>query len=128
MYMNADMRKKRVEILNKIDALTPKCNCVTATESENCSNCKEIQKYRKSLMGLVRKRRKVNASIDIEPVKSSNLPLTKAEYLKLKRDGKSDKEIAAMLKVSAGTIQNWKRLNNIKTERLKRKVYKKNVN
>lgn len=128
MYMNADMRKKRIEILNKIDALTLKCNCVTDTESENCSNCKEILKYRNSLLELVMKRRKINASIDVAPVKSSTLPLTKAKYLKLKRDGKSDKEIAAMLNVSAGTIQNWKRLKGIKTERLKRKVYKKNVN
>lgn len=37
-----DIRKKRIEILKKIDALTPKCDCVSAEDSKDCSNCKQI--------------------------------------------------------------------------------------
>ncbi|MDM5231461.1 hypothetical protein [Lysinibacillus pakistanensis] len=111
--MNAEMLEKRREILKQIDALLPKCDCVTAVESESCSNCKKIAKYGQKLLRLINKRTKLNSSIDIARVKSSELPLTKAKYLGLKKEGKIDEKIAEMLNVSSGALQNWKRSNGI---------------
>lgn len=111
--MNADMLDKRVAILKKVDALTNKCNCETAKEMEKCSNCKQLTKYGHELLALVNSRIRLNASIDRVPISSSRLPLTKAQYLKLKQAGKTDRYIADMLGASCGALQNWKKLNNV---------------
>ena len=54
--MDIQMRKKRIEILKKIDALTSKCKCQSAEDTENCSNCKEIKKLGKEIEKLSRPR------------------------------------------------------------------------
>jgi len=122
--MNAEMLEKRREILQKINVLMDKCQCQTAMESNNCSNCKQIAKHGQRLLRLVNKR---NTMIldrdDYAPYKSSKLPLTKEKYIALKNASKSDQEIAMMFNVAPGTIKNWKKLNNIKTERLKGRRY-----
>ncbi|GAB0170529.1 helix-turn-helix domain-containing protein [Lysinibacillus sp. CTST325] len=128
--MNANMLDKRVEILKQIDALLPKCNCMSASEFNNCSNCKEIAVHGQKLLKLVNKRQS-NKIIDLDDlvlVKSSKVELTKQQYLKLKRESKTDKEIAAICNVSPGTIQNWKKAQGIETKPTRRKRYKKNVN
>lgn len=107
------MLDKRVAILKKVDALTNKCNCETAKEMEKCSNCKQLTKYGHELLALVNSRIRLNASIDRVPISSSRLPLTKAQYLKLKQAGKTDRYIADMLGASCGALQNWKKLNNV---------------
>lgn len=56
MYMNADVRKKRIEVLKKIDVLTPKCKCQAAEDAENCSNCKLIKLLGQELKELLRPR------------------------------------------------------------------------
>ncbi|MFJ8102816.1 helix-turn-helix domain-containing protein [Lysinibacillus sp. NPDC096212] len=128
--MNADMLKKRIEILKKINVLSDKCNCQTAIEFQNCSNCKQIAKYGQRLLCLVNKRQ-ASKFLDLDdhaPVKNPMVQLTKQQYLKLKHENKNDKEIAAICNVSPGTIQNWKKAKGIEIERTKRKRYKKNVN
>lgn len=122
--MNAEMLEKRREILKQIDALLPKCNCETALESIKCPNCVEIAIHGQKLLSLVNKR---NTSIldneNYSPVKSSKLPLTKEKYIALKTANKTDEQIAMICNVAPGTIKNWKKLNNIKTERLKGRRY-----
>lgn len=124
--MNAKMLEKRIKILKQIDALLPKCDCLTAVESESCSNCIEIAFHGQKLLRLVNKR-KSNKIIDLDdvvPVKNSKVQLTKQQYLKFKSADKTDKEIAKMCGVSPGTIKNWKIANNIVTERVIRRSYK----
>ncbi|SCY99168.1 MULTISPECIES: hypothetical protein [unclassified Lysinibacillus] len=121
--MNADMLDKRVSILKKVDDLTNKCNCQAAIEYNHCPNCKQLRKYGDKLMKLLNKRTRMNTSVDIDPIRVSNIPLTKATYLDLKKERKSDSEIAGMLKVSPATIRKWKQLNRI-TVRLTRKGLK----
>lgn len=124
--MNAKMLEKRREILKKIDVLLPKCNCLSAMESELCSNCIEIAFHGQKLLRLVNKR-KSNKIIDLDdvvPVKNSKVQLTTQQYLKFKSADKTDKEIAEMCGVSPGTIKNWKIANNIVTERVIRRSYK----
>ncbi|MDM5245738.1 hypothetical protein [Lysinibacillus sp. G4S2] len=125
--MNAKMLEKRREIIKKIDALSSKCNCHTAIEFNSCPNCKEITKYGQLLLKLVNKR-KSNNIVELDdfiPVKNSKVQLTKQKYLKLKSADKTDKEIAEICGVSPGTIKNWKIANNIVTERVIRRSYKK---
>lgn len=123
--MNADMLKKRIEISKKINVLSYKCNCQTATEFNSCPNCKEITKYGQSLLKLVNERKSNNiVELDFIPVKNSKVQLTKQKYLKLKSADKTDKEIAEICGVSPGTIKNWKIVNNIVTERVIRRSYK----
>ncbi|MFJ7914459.1 MULTISPECIES: hypothetical protein [unclassified Lysinibacillus] len=124
--MNADMVEKRIKILKQIDVLLPKCDCLSAVESESCSNCIEIAFHGQKLLRLVNKR-KSNKFIDLDdvvPVKNSKVQLTKQQYLKFKSADKTDKEIAKMCGVSPGTIKNWKIANNIVTERVIRRSYK----
>lgn len=121
--MNGKMLEKRREILKKINVLSDKCNCQTATESNHCSNCKEIQKYGQKLLRLVNKRNTKILDENYAAIKSSNLPLTKEKYIELKSESKTDQQIAMMFNVTPGTIMNWKKLNNIKTERLKGRRY-----
>lgn len=121
--MDAKMLEKRIEIIKKIDALSSKCNCQSATEFRNCSNCKQIAKYGQKLLGLVNKRNTKILDENYAAIKSSNLPLTKEKYIELKRESKTDQQIAMMLNVTPGTIMNWKKLNKIKTERLKGRRY-----
>ncbi|MFJ7736416.1 hypothetical protein ACIQ2D_08730 [Lysinibacillus sp. NPDC097287] len=56
--MDIQMRKMRIEILDKIDALTPKCKCQSAEDAENCSNCKLINQLGQVLKELLRPRNK----------------------------------------------------------------------
>lgn len=122
--MNVEMLEKRIEILKKIDALLPNCDCQTALESIGCPNCVEIAIHGQKLLGLVNLR---NTSIldneNYSPVKSSKLALTKEKYLTLKKANKTDEQIAMICNVAPGTIRNWKKLNNIKTERMKGRRY-----
>lgn len=123
--MKSEMLKKRIEIIKKIDVLLSKCDCQTATEFQNCSNCKQIAKYGQKLLSLVNKRNTNILGMDYcLPVKNPKVQLTIQQYLKLKRAHKTDKEIAAICNVSPGTIQNWKKANNIEIERTSRKRLK----
>lgn len=123
--MNAKMRKKRIEIIKKIDVLLSKCDCQTASEFNNCPNCLEISMHGQKLLSLVNKRNTKIPDIDYcVPVKNSKVQLTKQKYLKLKSADKTDKEIAEICGVSPGTIKNWKIANNIVTERVIRRSYK----
>ncbi|MEB2279695.1 hypothetical protein LAV73_06730 [Lysinibacillus xylanilyticus] len=119
MKMNTKMLEKRIEILQKIDELLLKCDCVASFESESCSNCKEITDYGRKLLRLVNKRKaKMENS---KTLKKSKVTLTKEEYLALKNVNKTDKEIAKLCNVSLRTIKNWKRANNIVVERVNKK-------
>ncbi|WP_349658708.1 hypothetical protein [Lysinibacillus zambalensis] len=111
--------------MKKIDVLLSKCDCISASEFNNCPNCKEISMHRQKLLGLVNKRNtKIIDIDDFIPVKNSKVQLTKEKYFKLKSADKTDKEIAEMCGVSPGTIKNWKIANNIVTERVIRRSYK----
>lgn len=54
--MDIQLRRKRIELLDKIDALTPKCKCQSAEDAENCSNCKEIKVLGEEIEKLLRPR------------------------------------------------------------------------
>ncbi|MBG9453294.1 hypothetical protein ABE61_04155 [Lysinibacillus sphaericus] len=123
--MNAKMLEKRREILKKINVLSDKCNCQTAIEFNSCPNCAEITVYGQLLLNLVNERKSGIIDLnDLIPVKNPKVQLTEQQYLKLKRANKTDKEIAAICNVSPGTIQNWKKANNIEIERTSRKRLK----
>ncbi|MFJ7951554.1 hypothetical protein ACIQZG_08505 [Lysinibacillus sp. NPDC096418] len=55
--MDAKMRKKRIEILLAINSISAKCNCISAKESTDCDNCKELRKLGDKLMKLLNKNR-----------------------------------------------------------------------
>lgn len=112
----SEMRQKRIEILKKINALQSKCNCLSAEDSYNCSNCKRIAKYGEKLLRLVSKRK------DSKPIeRRKKVKMTKSEYLAMKDQGITDKEIAKMCNVMPCTITNWKIANGIVTKPIRRK-------
>lgn len=111
----SEIQQKRNEILKKIDALQSKCNCFSAEESSNCSNCKRIANYGDKLMKLVNKRKFIETNSNKKSGPKPIITMTKAEYLDLKKDKKLDREIAEMYKVSPCTIRNWKKKNGIIT-------------
>lgn len=120
LMKKSEMRQKRIEILKKIDALQSKCNCFSAEDFHNCSNCKRIAKYGEKLLKLVSKRK------ESLPIKRTKVNLTKSEYLALKREEKTDKEIALMCNVCTDTIRNWKQANKIITKPISKKKSKAN--
>ncbi len=115
-YMKkSEMQQKRKEILKKIDALQSKCNCFSAEETSNCSNCKEIAEYGQKLLRLSNKRLTVFGT-DAKPKNRKpevTLVITKSQYHEYKKQKKKDKEIAAIFNVSASTLSKWKRKNDI---------------
>lgn len=112
-YMKkSEIQQKRNEILRKIDALQSKCNCFSAEESSNCSNCKEIAEHGQMLIHLGNK--KLTASARPKDRKSAvTLVITKSQYHEYKKQKKKDKEIAKICNVSTSTLSKWKRKNNI---------------
>ncbi|MET4560775.1 hypothetical protein ABIA69_001919 [Lysinibacillus parviboronicapiens] len=113
--MNEKMLAKRIEILQKIDALQLKCNCQNALESEACSNCKKIAKYGQRLLGLVNKRNSVSEN---KP-KTNNrkgftkLTITEFQYKEYKRQKITDREIAKNHDVCVSTLKKWKQRNGV---------------
>jgi len=111
--MNSEILYKRIEILKQIDALLPKCDCVSAMESESCSNCEEIAKLGERLLGLINKR-----IVTLEPKKkqkikkgSTKLIITVFQYKEYKQQNITDKEIAKMHEVCLSTLKKWKQRN-----------------
>lgn len=111
----SEIQQKRKEILKKIDALQSKCNCFSAEETSNCSNCKEIAEYGQMLIRLGNKRVTVFGT-DAKPKDRKSavtLVITESQYHEYKKQKKKDKEIAAIFNVSASTLSKWKRKNHI---------------
>lgn len=114
--MNADMLKQRLKILNEIDALIFKCNCVRAEEIQECPNCKQLCKYGEKLMKLVGKRKVIKIKSNKKLGRKPKITMTKDEYLDLRNASKTDKEIAVMINVSHQAIKYWKKKNGIITK------------
>lgn len=114
-YMKkSEIQQERNAILKKIDALQSKCNCFSAEETSNCSNCKEIAEYGQKLLHLSNKR--TGFGTDAKPKDRKpdvTLVITKSQYHEYKKQKKKDKEIAAIFNVSASTLSKWKRKNHI---------------
>lgn len=111
--MNVEMLEKRREILKQIDALLPKCDCISAMESESCSNCEEIAKFGERLLGLINKR-----IVTLEPKKKqkikkgrTKLTITVFQYKEYKLQNITDKEIAKIHDVCLSTLNKWKQRN-----------------
>jgi len=110
----SEIQQKRNEILKKIDALQSKCNCFSAEETSNCSNCKEIAEYGQMLLHLSNKRTGFGTDAKPNDRKSAvTLVITESQYHEYKKRKKKDKEIAAIFNVSASTLSKWKRKNDI---------------
>jgi formylmethanofuran dehydrogenase subunit E-like metal-binding protein len=111
----SEIQQKRNEILKKIDDLQSKCNCFSAEETSNCSNCKVIAEYGQMLLHLSNKRVTVSgADAKLKNRKPDvTLVITESQYHEYKKQMKKDKEIAAIFNVSASTLSKWKRKNHI---------------
>lgn len=116
LMKKSEMQQKRIEILKNIDALQRKCSCETAIEIQNCPNCKRIAKLGQKLMRLVNKRK------DSKPVDRRKFKMTKSEYLAMKDEGITDKEIAKMCNVIPCTVSKWKMANGIVTKPIRKRA------
>ncbi|MFJ6264235.1 hypothetical protein ACIQGW_04335 [Lysinibacillus xylanilyticus] len=111
--MAGNAQGKRIDILKQIDALSPKCNCLSTTESESCSNCKEIAKLGQRLLGLVNKRVSVLGTKQKPEMRkgSTKLVITVFQYEEYKLQDITDKDIAKMHDVCLSTLKKWKQRN-----------------
>ncbi|MEA0564070.1 hypothetical protein [Lysinibacillus irui] len=114
--MNVEMLNKRREVLKEINVLLLKCNCQVATEFQSCPNCKQIAKLGQKLLRLVNKRK------DSKPVDGRKFNMTKSEYLAMKDEGITDKEIAKMCNVIPCTVSKWKMANGIVTKPIRKRA------
>lgn len=116
--MNKEFKRKRLEIISKIDSKIKLCSCGDGNFIAGCKNCKEIRKLGEELISL-----KENSGNAYNPIKNEEekrgrkveFHLEVHEYEKLKNRGKSDLEIAKIFGGTGSQIKYWKKQNNIKT-------------
>lgn len=110
--MNAEMLEKRIQILQQIENHLPKCDCISALESESCSNCKKIAKLGQRLLGLINKRVVIGTKKKQKIKKgSTKLIITVFQYKEYKLQNITDKEIAKIHDVCLSTLNKWKQRN-----------------
>lgn len=137
MYMNADMLKKRREVLHEIDKLLVLCKCNNNNSKKTtCVHCRKIEQHGKILNRLLGKRNNkvleeyyLFESDDEQLTFENKANLTIKEYLYYKSKNMLDKDIALKIGVSPPTLSNWKMKNNIKNPPIRRnRGAMKNVN
>jgi len=135
--MNADILKKRKEVLCEIDKLLVFCKCNSNnTKKTTCVHCRKIEQYGKILNRLLGKRNNkvleefyLFESDDEQLTFENKTNLTVKEYLYYKSKNMLDKDIALKIGVSPPTLSNWKTKNNIKNPPIRRnRGAMKNVN
>ena len=124
--MDAQMRKKRNEILDKINALSNKCTCETAEDYKRCNNCKKLQSLGLKLNKLVNKRAQAVSEdgVYLEP----KTPVTvwtkeKTEQIKREYQHYTYTELAKRLKVSRKQLTTKMYRMGLKCE-VKPKIFK----
>lgn len=106
------LRKQRVLVLNEINKLLYKCNCTSKlSDNKDCENCKKIRELSQQYAMLNNPREK---ELDMRGDSKIQLRIPVSQYLDYKKSGKSDKEIAAIHKVSPSCVSRYKKRNNIK--------------
>jgi len=110
------LRKQRRSILNEINKIINKCDCTSKlSDNKDCENCKKLRELSKKYAALNNPRGK---ELDMRGDSKIQLRIPVSQYLDYKKSGKSDKEIAAIHKVSPSCVSRYKKRNNIKKELL----------
>ncbi len=120
MYMNADVRKKRKEVLHEIDKLLVLCKCSNNNSKKTtCVHCKKIEKLGTSLLKLLS--RNENGGVKkAEKLKTKVLDFD--SFIQHKKTGMTDLSIGEVFGMTKAGIDKWKRENNVKSIDIRRKI------